>query len=198
MKALLTTLMTCLLLACQPTTKKNTPRSATWQLQLESSELSFVSTKNKSISETHTVPFGSGQIESNGSVELILDLNQVESQIPIRNQRMKDLLFETSRFPHAKITSTLVKNINHGSPVDVTFELSLHAITQTLTATVLIQEQGDEMVVTSYMPVQIHAKDFDLDSGINQLTQVAKLKAISYEVPVDFKLVFHKINSTNQ
>lgn len=195
MKTIFVILFTVLLLACQHYTKRNTLMpTTTWQLQLGLSELSFVSTKNKSISETHTVTFKAGRIEPNGLVELILDLDKIESQIPIRNQRMKDLLFETNQFPEAIITSTLDKNLSHGSPTDVKFQLNLHGVTRSLTANVLIQNQGEAMVVTSYMPIQVHAKDFNLDAGINQLTQVAKLKAISYEVPVDFKLVFHKIN----
>ncbi len=185
-----------LLQACQSPSEKPQINQPLWQLQIDQSELNFTSTKNESISESHAIKFSKGEVNSLLLAELILDLNQVETQIPIRNQRIKDILFETDKFPQASIKAQLNKTLPFNTPFDIAFELNLHGIVKELSAQVMIQinEEGpkSEMVVTTYTPVLIHAKDFGLDAGINQLTQIAKLKAISYEVPVDFKLVFHK------
>ncbi|WP_154222067.1 YceI family protein [Marinicella rhabdoformis] len=191
-----------LISACQiknKTTHQSKPNQI-WQLETTQSQLSFISTKNNNIAESHTIKFLNGQINSELKMKLNLDLNQLETQIPIRNQRMKDLLFETARFPTAQILAQIPKTVPFGTPVTIDFELNLHGVVNQLQARVLVQINAKDhsMSVISYNPIQINAKAFNLDEGINQLTQVAKLKAISYEVPVDFKLVFNKIEPTNQ
>ena len=188
-----------LLTACVVITacSQTKPEAPSWQLDTQASQLSFISTKNKEISETHTIPFIQGSIVNNTEVSLTLDLNQVESQIDIRNQRMKGLLFETAQFPTATIQSSLPQDLPLEQATSITFDLDLHGIRKTLQVPVIVQHTDNSKVVTNFDPIIIHAKDFGLDKGINQLTQVAKLKAISYEVPVDFKLVFNKIKSTN-
>ena len=185
-----------LLISCStPNKPQNT--FTDWTLDTNNSQLSFISTKNKTISETHQLTFKDGSINSGAFVDLIIDLNQVETHIEIRNQRVKDLLFQTDRYPTARIKAQLPENLVLGTTMDIRFELDLHGITKELSVPVMAQMVDEKLTVINYQPITIQAKDFDLDAGLNQLTQVAKLQAISYEVPVDFKLVFNKISTTN-
>jgi len=68
--------------------------------------------------------------------------------------------------------------------------LDLHGIQQEMLAEVMIQQVDGQLVVTNFEPITVNAKDFDLDHGVNELTRVAQLQSINYEVLVDFKLVF--------
>ena len=191
-------LLTCtLLLASCQTQQKPHHSENNWHLDTLESQISFISTKNQTTSESHTMTFQQGEIINLSEVELVLDLNTVNTQIEIRDQRLKSLLFETEKYPTAHITSTLPQSLTLGETAEVELLLNLHGHKRNISARVFTQLVGEELVVTNFNPITVQAKDFNLDTGINKLTQVAKLKAISYEVPVDFKLVFNKIKSTN-
>lgn len=192
MKNVLILFSTLLLASCQ--TQKNPGLSETdWRLDSLKSQISFISTKNQTIAESHTMAFQHGEITNLSEVELILNLNSVDTQIEIRDQRLKNLLFETEKYPTAIITSTLPETLTLGKTTEINLLLNLHGHKKSISARVVAQLVEGELVVTNFDPITVHAKTFGLDTGINQLTQVAKLKAISYEVPVDFKLVFNKI-----
>ncbi len=173
--------------------------SPVWQLDVDQSQLSYVSTKNKTIAENNTVKFQSGQIKlrensAQFDVDLILDLTTVDTQIPIRDERVKSHLFNVKDQPVAKITSIIPQHLPINESTTQSFTLSLNGQTKSYEIPVMIQKVNGNMIVTSYEPVLIHAKDHGLNDGIDALLSIAKLQAISYEVPVDFKLVFHKIN----
>ncbi len=182
------------LTACQQAKIQDKAPIANWLLDTETSELSFVSTKNKSISEVNRLTFTNGQINTDFEVQLQLDLNSVETEIPLRNERVKEYLFETNIYPFAEVTAISPKQITLNEVINISFKLSLHGHQKSYTTPVMVQAADQKLIITSYQPVVINAKDFQLDNGVNQLLKLAGLQAISYEVPVDFKLVFHKID----
>lgn len=169
-----------------------------WQLDTANSQLSYVSTKNKTIAENNTIQFASGQINSVFDVQLVLDMQTVETQIPIRNDRVKEHLFKTTEHATAEIGSKIPDKLPLNRPFEQPFSLRLMGQSHQYVAQVMVQKINEQMVVTTYDPILIHAKDFNLDTGIHTLLQLAGLQAISYEVPVDFKLVFNKIDHSNQ
>ena len=81
-------LMLCLTLLTQPAL-------ADWTLDNERSIVNFISIKNASIGEVHRFRSLAGSVSDDGAVRLVIDLDSVETLIPIRNQRMRELLFET-------------------------------------------------------------------------------------------------------
>jgi polyisoprenoid-binding protein YceI len=138
-----------------------------------------------------------GYIGADGKVQLGIDLDSVETLIPIRNERMRELLFDTARFPAAKISAqvdpVILTATADGGVVtaDLPITLSLHGIEQTLTAPVVVVREGDDRLrVLTSRPVLVNAVDFGLDSGITALREIAGLKAISVAVPVTLQLVF--------
>ena len=185
-----------LLSACQHDSKPDnkTPAviSDNWQLIPKKSTLSFITTKNKVISEEHTLKLSQGQIH-NLKFEATIDLNTIDTQIEIRDQRMRDILFQTESFPQANISSQLPDNLSLNQTVTLPFILNLHGHQKTYNSQVLIQMVEDQLVVTNYDPVTVNAKDFDLDGAVNQLTKIAGLQGINYDVLVDFKLTFEKL-----
>jgi polyisoprenoid-binding protein YceI len=196
-KIILITVMSCgWLAACQQNPNaKEQPASMpflNWQLNSDESAFSFLSTKNSNHTEEHTIRFASGQINDQGEMTLMLDLATVDTMIPIRDQRMRDILFEIENHPVATISSQLDQKMPLLEAFSAGFTLDLHGVQKDMSAQVLIQSVGEQLVVTNFEPVLVNGKDFGLDPAINQLTKIAGLRSINYEVLVDFKLVFEK------
>mgnify|MGYP000164997891 CR=1 FL=1 len=182
-------LLFLLMSACTLKQPESDWHTNSWNLVPAQSQLSFVTTKNKTISEEHTLKFKSGMFDDSG-FKLTVNLNTIDTQIPIRDERMKEMLFETDDFPLATITGQIPAGLNMGQTAELTFVLDLHGIQQEMLAEVMIQQVDGQLVVTNFEPITVNAKDFDLDHGVNELTRVAQLQSINYEVLVDFKLVF--------
>ena len=90
---------------------------AGWVLDESKSEISFISIKNLSIAETHEFRNLSGTIDDEGNLEIKIPLSSVETKITIRNERMKKMLFETSKFANALVTSKIDLSFSKGASV---------------------------------------------------------------------------------
>ena len=75
--------------------------AADWELQSKTSQLNFISIKNNSIAEVHDFTTLSGSINKKGEAVLTISLPSVETSIGIRNERMKEHLFESKQYPVA-------------------------------------------------------------------------------------------------
>jgi len=65
------------------------PAQANWYLDGESSRLSFVSTKNASVSEVQRFLVLHGKVDPNGRAEVEVELESINSGIPLRDERMR-------------------------------------------------------------------------------------------------------------
>ena len=171
------------------------PAQADWQLTGDSS-LHFLSTKNTDITEVHEFSDISGHITDSGDARFTIDLSSVETGIPIRNERMQTLLFETMKFGEATVSanipSPLIESVKSGGMIETELEmtLSLHGLSRPVNATLLISSTAEgQILVSTTAPVLVSAADFGLDTGIEALRQVAGLTSISGTVPVVFNLV---------
>jgi polyisoprenoid-binding protein YceI len=174
-----------------------TAAQAQWELDNSRSSLDFLSIKNADMAESHHFTEMVGFIGSEGKVQVGIDLNSVETLIPIRNERMREMLFRTVDFPAANISSDVDPNVlaivTDGGVVttDVQVILSLHGQQATLSVPVLVSGgEGSVLRVISARPVVVNAGAFALGAGIEALREVAGLQSISTAVPVTFNLVF--------
>lgn len=174
-----------------------TAAQAQWELDNSRSSLDFLSIKNNAIAESHHFTELVGFIGSDGKVQVAIDLDSVETLIPIRNERMREMLFRTVEFPAANITSEvdpgMLAIVTDGGLVttDIEVMLSLHGQQATLSVPVLVSGgEGSIMRVISARPVIVNAGEFALGAGIEALREVAGLGSISAAVPVTFNLVF--------
>ena len=71
-----------------------TSANAAWQLDGERSALSFVSTKAINIAEVHRFGELSGGVDADGMVNVSINLDSVDTAIELRDDRMKEMLFE--------------------------------------------------------------------------------------------------------
>ena len=83
------------------------PVHANWQLDNESSRLSFISTKATNITEVNRFRGLRGSVEDDGKVRLQVELETVETGIPLRDERLRKQLFEIARFAEAEISAQL-------------------------------------------------------------------------------------------
>lgn len=170
---------------------------AAWQIDSDESTINFVSIKNGTIGETHYFSSVEGTLDKQGKLQLTIDLDTVETAIAIRNQRVRELLFETGKFPTAIISAAidpaLLDRALSGEVVraEVPVALDLHGRHQAVSVpVVVIREAGDRFRVYSIKPVLISAADFGLVDGLSALQKIAGLRSISTAVPVTLQLLF--------
>ncbi len=171
---------------------------AQWSLDNDASSLSFVTVKAEHVAEAHTFDSLSGTIGDDGGVEISIELASVNTMIPIRNERMQEMLFETNLFPDGIITGSIdldaLTDMDAGSSVarQIDFELSLHGQSVALAADVQITRTGEGVIVSTLKPLVVMADSFALTAGVEMLREVAGLPSISRAVPVSFTVVFEE------
>lgn len=178
------------------------PVAAQWQLDPERSNVEFISIKAGHVAEVHTFNEVQGAIADDGSVNIALMLDSVETLIPVRNERMREFLFETTNYKDAtiaaKVEPELLSGMQAGEIRDITAEgrLTLHGATQPLTLVMRVARVSDDAVmVASVKPLIVDAAKFGLDSGVEKLRDIAGLDSISRAVPVSFVITFVKTGS---
>ena len=170
--------------------------SAHWAVNNEASTLSFVTIKADHVAEVHTFDELSGFIEDDGSVEIVIELASVNTLIPIRNERMQAMLFETNLFPRATASAQLdldsldAMSAGASEAMTLNFVLSMRGQSQSYSAEVLVTRGEDAIIATTQKPILVSAESFDLATGVEALREVAGLPSISRAVPVSFTVVF--------
>ena len=172
---------------------------ADWQLNSSRSVLNFVSIKNNQIAEVHRFLEFSGAVDNDGLAQVDIKLAGVETNIPIRNDRMKSLLFELDLFAVASATTKLdvqkFAGLDTGTSLntEITLDLDLHGAKNPIDAKVKITRVTESIwQVVSVQPVIVNASTFNLDQGIEALRAIAGLSSIGAAVPVTFNLEFTK------
>jgi len=170
---------------------------AGYTLNEDSSQINFISVKNNTVGEVHTLNGLSGAIDDNGQVRITINLDRVETRVPVRNERLKALFFETSKFPlaTAKIAVDIVKinTLTEGEIMNqvLSVNVDLHGVRAEIPVRVQVIGLSDhKLSVTVTEPVLLDVKDFDLLDGLTALKTIAKLPSISSSVPVTAQLLF--------
>jgi hypothetical protein len=173
------------------------PAYADWYLDNESSRLSFVTTKNTEIAEVHRFLVLHGKVDGNGAAQLEVELESINSGIPLRDERMRNDLFEIKTFPDAQINAQInlqpINDLAPGAQLELRLPLAvtLHGKTQTYSAELLATRLDDRRFqVVTLEPVVVHAEDFELMPGVAALRKAAGLSSISLSVPVGAVLIF--------
>ncbi len=173
------------------------PAQANWYLDNESSRLSFITNKNGDVTEVHRFLVLHGKVDSKGAAELQIEMDSVNSGIPLRDERMRKDLFEVARFPDALIRAQLdlrpINDLANGAqlelrlPVTVSLHGKEHSYSAQLLATRLDERRFQ---VVTLEPLMLRAEEFDLAPGLDALRKVAGLQSISLSVPVGVVLIF--------
>jgi len=171
--------------------------SADWQLDAAASSVSFVSIKNETIAESHYFKRLQGSISDAGEAQLDIALASIDSGIEIRDQRMREMLFQVSDFPSADITvqldSSMLTNLaeNSAQTLSLPLQLDVHGNSAVQNATLLVFRDREGCVhVLTQQPILVNAVDFGLVDGIEALREVAGLGSIAMVVPVSVHLLY--------
>ncbi len=176
-----------------------TPAWAEWTLDNDQSQLSFISVKKGDIAEVHRFDQLDGSVDGKGNVKLVIQLASVDTAIPIRDERMREMLFNTKLFPTAILTARVdagkVSKLKVGEMMVDALEgqLNLHGEVTPVTAELVVAKlSSDTVLVSSRKPLVLQAGDFKLVEGVEKLREVAGLPSISKAVPVSFVLTFNQ------
>ena len=170
---------------------------ADWRLT-SASKVGYVSIKNNAIAEHNVFSGVTGSLSKKGQLKITIDLSTVETQVDIRNQRMRELFFEVTQYPQAVVTAELdvqeLAQIDSGAPLEIVkpFTLSLHGVEATAEAHLRVVAVGGRAWVSTVRPILISAADFGLEGGVSALQKIAGLEAIAAVVPVSIDLKFVK------
>ena len=170
---------------------------ANWYLDGESSRLSFITTHNANVSNIHRFLVLHGKVERNGRAQLRIEMDSVNSAVPLRDERMRDVLFDFKHFPEAQVTAQIdlqpINDLANGAqlelhlPVTVSLRGKQHTYEAQLLATRLDERRFQ---VVTLEPLMLQAEDFGLQPELEALRKVAGLSAISFSVPVGAVLIF--------
>lgn len=164
-----------------------------WRVDNDQSELGFSSVKNGDIKENHRFTLFTGELNANGEFTLEIDLNSVDTNIEIRDQRMKEHLFKTEQNPTATLTGTIDSSLlQQSAPFEHTLDATLNYADKSVPVQtqVIIERLSDNSIqVSNPQALTISAVDLGLDAGLNQLQQIAGLASIDMNVPVTFRIV---------
>lgn len=169
--------------------------SADWLVDGAGSYLGFASVKNDNIGENHHFTSLSGGISDEGQVSVIVALASIETLIPLRNDRMRELLFDVANFPLAVVTAQVdmddYTSLAVGEHLTARIEvaIALHGATVRKNAlTKVVRTSGTSFEVNSLGPLLVHASEFKLSGGVEALREIAGLESIDLMVPITFNL----------
>ena len=177
----------------------STPAFPDWNLINAESRINFISIKASDIAEIHTFKDLSGRVKNSGEAQVIINLASLETLIPIRNERMANLLFETKIYPTAtfklEVDLQTILLVEVGKSLDVTYRgiLELKSKQFSMPINLSVTRLGNQSFsVRSSKPLLLNANRLGLSTGIESLRVIAGLPSISKSVPVTFSLIFRQ------
>ena len=170
---------------------------ASWTLQPSSSHIHFLSIKATHIGEVHSFTKFKGSVQDNGLARIQIDLSSVDTLIPIRNERMRNLLFAINEHPTATINTKIsiaeFKDMKIGSEVGTQIEAGLEfkGTNNQVIADIIVSRQNEStFTIQSRSPLLLSATDLGIIEGIEKLREIAGLTNISFSIPASFRLTF--------
>ena len=168
----------------------SSPAWSSWEVA-DGSIIQFISIKNNAVGELSQFESVVGSVTDEGQVDIRVALNAVETNVGIRNERMKELLFEVGLFPEAIITAQLAPSAVSATQshiIETTLAIDLHGQVVNRTATLQVAPNEQGLSVVSVEPILLTASEFGLESGVAALQSIAGLAAISRVIPVTVRL----------
>jgi len=170
-----------------------------WHLLPAQSHLSFISVKKGTMVETHSFGKLSGTVGVDGVTSVAIALDSVQTNIDIRNERMRTYLFETDKFPLAKISTKIdmmqftAMTIGERRNISQNIIVKMHGKTADFDVDLIITRLGiNKIAVDSQSPVVVGIENFAMQDGVDKLRELASLPSITPEIPVNFSLAFER------
>jgi polyisoprenoid-binding protein YceI len=137
-----------------------------------------------------------GSISNSGQAEININLSSIDTNIPIRDQRLKALFFKVAKFPQATIKATIdmkkIKSIRYYKRMEIPAILEFYGVSKEIKLEVLIAKvYKKKLLITSMKPIIINAKDYGVPAkNLVALSKTVGGLSLSEEVAVNFVLSF--------
>lgn len=161
-------------------------------LDSEHSSVTYVTTKLKDISEIHTFESISGSISDAGQVTVLIDAASVNSNLELRDERMREFLYAVMDYPTIAITATVdLDDLTESETrMQLPAEVDIKGTKFNVTIDAFVSIGSSGMTVSSAQPVVVFASQAGLTEGVAKLSELAGGIAIGGSVPVSFSLSF--------
>lgn len=161
------------------------------------STVNFATIKKQYVVESALISQVSGQVSESGLLTASVPLNKINTGIPIRNDRLNQLFFNSTAFPNIEVKSNIPAEFLSAESIikQTTLPVSLTIMgnTKTVDITLNVVKSGDIVAVSSARPVIIRASEFGIPAAnLRQLAATVGGLAISDTVPVGISLVLKK------
>lgn len=172
---------------------------ADWVLDSNNSNLSYGSIKNGFIGESNTFKTISGSIDENGHINIDIDLSSVDTQLELRDQRMRDIVFKVAENASAKLTGDMNLEAHHdqeiGTSRKIEASIGIELVGQKIDYDVMLlvtRLAENKVMVTPHGVIFLDLEDFELADAIETLRELAGLDRIATAAPMSFYLTFEK------
>lgn len=171
--------------------------AAGWTLDPDASFLSIITTKQTDIAEVHTFERYDVSFDDAGTATLSIDLSSVATNVELRDERLRNHLFEVGLYPAATamfpVDTQALEALTMGQSVDlpVNVTLTLHGVSKPIDTSIWVTRVSDSrFTVATTKPLVINAMDYNMGTGIQTLLELTGLQSISAAVPVEFLFTF--------
>ena len=172
---------------------------AAWELDGAASSFYYVTSKASAVSEVNSFTGLSGAISDAGAASLAINLASVDTGIDIRNERMRDIVFQVAQFMEATVSvpvdAAALTALAVGESMTGTYTatVSLHGINQEMAADLKVVKLADDSIqVSTVRPLIVGAAAFGLAEEVEQLRVIANLASINPNIVVNFTLVYNQ------
>ena len=172
---------------------------ADWTLDAGNSNLSYGTIKNGMIGESNTFKKISGSIDDSGHINIDIDLASVDTQLELRDERMRDIVFKVAGNPSAKLTGDMSLQAHNDQEVGtsrvIEATIGLELVGEKIDHDVMLvvtRLAENKVMVAPHGVIFIDADDYELLDALEELRVLAGLDTIETVVPMSFYLTFTK------
>ena len=172
-----------------------TATAGSWTLDADTSRIAFGSVKKNTLGEVHHFESISGSVSEEGAVVIEIDLNSVQTNIDIRNERMIEHVFKAAPAAtlSAQVNMAALNALPAGgwmvSEVDATLALA-GTEAELYTDMFIMRLTEDSVMVTTNDMIFLDTEEAGIDGGIDALKALAELSGITRAAPVTLRLMF--------
>lgn len=181
------------------TTLTSNQALADWTLDASNSNISYGTIKNGMIGENNTFKTVSGTIDNDGHIDISINLASVDTQLELRDERMRDIVFKVAEYATANLTGDMNlqahndQEVGTSRVIEATIGLELVGQKVEHDVMLVVTRLGENKVmVVPHGVIFIDVEDYDLLDAIEELRNLAGLDTIETVVPMSFYLTFTK------
>ena len=159
--------------------------------------VAFGSIKKDTVGEIHHFTNVSGEVTSDGSLTITIDLASAETNIDIRNERMQEHVF--AGMAEAVFSGSVDMSEVDGLAVgDTTLayvegDLSFGGIEAFVDADMLVARLAENRVlVTTADFIMVSTEDLGINAGVDKLMELASLPGITRVTPISIRMILEK------